>query len=197
MRRSELKQFGDRTRSSFDVARGEPLACAEPPSPECAKQWEDAPSAKRWSKHDAAFRVGVGTGVDDRKDALTVFKDGRVCTADGMVSRCGEEDGMEALHRREREAALPGEVDELQKKMAGLEGKDTDAAGNHSVASGEGSAAEGGLSSAMGYYTTAQSYAEVVLGRYKCARPVLAAPPESRERGLANLRSRPALWRGQ
>ena len=116
------------------------------------------------------MRVGVGTSADDRKDAFTVFKDGRVCTADGMVSRCGEEQ-FAAEARRAREAALPGEVDALQKKVAALTGKETEASGMHAVASGEGSAAEGALSSAMGYHTTAQSYAEVVLGRYKCARP--------------------------
>ena len=127
---------------------------------------QDSPSVKGWSKHDAAFRVGVGTGEADRKDALTVYKDGRVCTADGKVSKCGEEDGLEAQARREREAALPGQVDELQTNMAELKGRDTQTAGSHAVASGEGSAAEGALSSAMGYYTTAQSYAEVVLGRY-------------------------------
>ena len=137
-------------------------------------RYEDTPAAKAWNKHDAVLRVGIGSSEVDRKDALTVFKDGRVCTAEGMVSRCGEEQ-FEAETRREREAALPGEVDALQSKVAALMGSDTKATGSHAVASGKGSAAEGGLSSAMGYYTTAQSYAEVVLGRYKCARPRMLA----------------------
>ena len=111
------------------------------------------------------LRVGVGTSEADRKDAFTVFKDGRVCTAQGMVSRCGEEQ-FAAEARRAREAALPGEVDELKGKVAAIMGKGTQASGSHAVASGEGSAAEGALSSAMGYHTTAQSFAEVVLGRY-------------------------------
>ena len=102
-------------------------------------RFADSPSVKAWSRHDAAFRVGVGTSADDRKDALTVFKDGRVCTAQGMVSRCGEEQ-FAAEARRAREAALPGEVDELKGKVAAIMGKGTQASGSHAVASGEGSA---------------------------------------------------------
>ena len=65
------------------------------------------------------LRVGVGTSEADRKDALTVFKDGRVCTADGMVSRCGDtNEGREAL--RAKEAAKDAVVEELRTEVEAL-----------------------------------------------------------------------------
>lgn len=69
--------------------------------------------------------MGVGTSTADRKDALTVFKDGRVCTADGMVSRCGDEDGVAAEAVRAKEAATDGIVEELRTEMAALQAEVT------------------------------------------------------------------------
>ena len=128
--------------------------------------YADSPSRKAWSEHDAVLRVGIGTSWDARRDAFTVYKDGRVCTADGLVSRCGDEDHVAAGGRREKEEALPGIVDELKEKVASLMGKETKARDKYAVASGHGTSAEGYFSTAMGDHTTAQSHGEVVLGRY-------------------------------
>jgi hypothetical protein len=59
-------------------------------------------SPHAWSKHDAVLRVGVGASDLERKDAFAVLKDGRVCTADGTIGKCGEEDGPAAKSRLTR-----------------------------------------------------------------------------------------------
>ena len=82
-------------------------------------RFDDSPSPHAWTKHDAVLRVGVGTSEADRKDALTVFKDGRVCTADGTVSRCGDtNEGREDL--RAKEAAKDAVVEELRTEVVNL-----------------------------------------------------------------------------
>ena len=66
-------------------------------------RFDDSPSPHAWSKHDAVLRVGVGSSTLERRDAFAVLKDGRVCTADGTVGKCGEEDGPAAKSRERKE----------------------------------------------------------------------------------------------
>lgn len=84
-------------------------------------RFDDSPSPHAWSKHDAVLRVGIGVSELERKDAFAVFKDGRVCTADGTVSMCGEEDGpaMETRHRKEE--VQDGMIQDLKTQVSTLQ----------------------------------------------------------------------------
>ena len=82
--------------------------------------FDDSPSPHAWSKHDAVMRVGVGTSDLDRKDAFAVLKDGRVCTADGTVSKCGEEDGPAAKSRERKELVQADTIRELRAEVKAL-----------------------------------------------------------------------------
>ena len=44
-----------------------------------------SPSYESWVATDAAFRVGIGTADNDRKDALTVYKNGTVVISGDLV----------------------------------------------------------------------------------------------------------------
>jgi len=44
-----------------------------------------SPSYDSWVATDAAFRVGIGTADNDRKDALTVYKNGTVVISGDLV----------------------------------------------------------------------------------------------------------------
>jgi len=54
-----------------------------------------------WSADDAILRVGVGTASDQRKDALTVYKDGRVVIDDLRTNggRRLDQDKLDSLER--------------------------------------------------------------------------------------------------
>ena len=83
-------------------------------------RFDDSPSPSAWSTHDALFRVGIGKSEDDRQDAFTVYKDGRVCTADGTVSKCGDEDEVAAAARRKKEESQRQAIEELQAEVKAL-----------------------------------------------------------------------------
>ena len=44
-----------------------------------------SPSTTSWVAADAAFRVGIGTGDLNRKDALTVYKNGTVVISGDLI----------------------------------------------------------------------------------------------------------------
>ena len=83
-------------------------------------RFKDSPSPHAWSKHDALLRVGVGTSELDRKDAFAVLKDGRVCTADGTIGKCGEEDGPAAKSRERRELVQAETIRDLRAEVKAL-----------------------------------------------------------------------------
>lgn len=61
--------------------------------------------------------MGVGTGDLDRRDAFAVLKDGRVCTADGTISKCGEEDGPAAKSREHKELLQAQTIRDLRAEV--------------------------------------------------------------------------------
>ena len=67
-----------------------------------------------WQASNAVFRVGVGTGESDRKDAITVYKNGTVFIGDlrtpGPGRRLSASDG-----------ALEKKLEATEKKLAALE----------------------------------------------------------------------------
>ena len=67
-----------------------------------------------WQASNAVFRVGVGTGESDRKDAITVYKNGTVVIGDlrtpGPGRRLSASDG-----------ALEKKLEATEKKLAALE----------------------------------------------------------------------------
>ena len=83
-------------------------------------RFKDSPSPHAWSKHDALLRVGVGTSELDRKDAFAVLKDGRVCTADGTIGKCGDEDGPAAKSRERRELVQAETIRDLRAEVKAL-----------------------------------------------------------------------------
>ena len=106
------------------------IACC-PPGSELTdnSRFDDSPSPHAWSKHDAVLRVGIGTSEYERRDAFTVFKDGRVCTADGTVSRCGDEDGPAAASRHRREEVQADVIEELKTQVTTLRDQLTSVSG--------------------------------------------------------------------
>jgi len=110
----------------------------------------DVPPA--WQSSDAVFRVGIGTGETDRKDALTVYKSGAV--------------------------VIPGETYIPQLKMghkttsmgpgATAMGVSTKAMGKAATAMGEGANAIGWAATAQGYETYALGFTATSMG-YKTA----------------------------
>ena len=86
----------------------------------------DSPSATSWVATDAAFRVGVGTNEDDRKDALTVYKNGNASVmgnfdVKGNLTVSGEQLSalVSRLVRKEAEA-LQARVAELETQLAAI-----------------------------------------------------------------------------
>ena len=66
-----------------------------------------------WATTDAAFRVGIGTSENDRKDALTVYKDGTVAiSGDLRVS------GSISSNQGRRLAALEASAEKQQQLKA-------------------------------------------------------------------------------
>ena len=75
-----------------------------------------------WQASNAVFRVGVGTGESDRKDALTVYKNGTVVIGDlvqtpGSGRRLSASDG--ALEKKLE--ATEKKLGATEKKLAALE----------------------------------------------------------------------------
>ena len=74
-----------------------------------------------WQASNAVFRVGVGTGESDRKDAITVYKNGTVFIGDlrtpGPGRRLSASDG--ALEKKLE--ATEKKLGATEKKLAALE----------------------------------------------------------------------------
>ena len=79
-----------------------------------------------WQASNAVFRVGVGTGESDRKDALTVYKDGTVVIPGlqdpGSGRRLSASDG--ALEKKLE--ATEKKLGATEKKLAALEASYTE-----------------------------------------------------------------------